>query len=134
MTNREYYKEQIFDLACSRRYIAFNKETNTLCCCSDISCTDCLFNAARNCCDIAFKNWLNAEHVEPCPFEEGELVEVSDDGNNWLLRYFSHIDKDCSKYKYITYIDGFKENKYTTSWLHCRKYGTLGGLVKENEE
>lgn len=135
MTNKEYYKEQILDLACEGvGAIAYNKQTNTLCNCHDIGCVHCLFsNNTGTSCNDMFKKWLRSEYIEPCPFENGELVEVSDGGNLWHLRYFSHfrVNVDAER-RYVAYLAGAKSGA-ATSWRYCRKYGSLGGLVKEEK-
>lgn len=135
MTNKEYYKEQILDLACEGVSIAFDKQTNTLCNCRNICCANCLFsNNTGTSCNDMFKKWLSSEYIEPCPFENGELVEVSDTGNYWRLRYFSNFSTDVgAERRYVTYLAGAKSGA-VTSWRYCRKYGTLGGLVKEEKD
>lgn len=131
MTNKEFYKEQILDIVCNGDRFAFNKDTNELCACGySMSCRNCLFNDGT--CGKMTKEWCNAEYVEPYPFKEGELVEVSDNGTIWCLRYFSHIGKNM-EYKYYTY-DTQKKIGDGTCWKYCRKYGTLGGLVKGSEK
>lgn len=77
--------------------------------------------------------WLNEEYVEPCQFKKDELVEVSDDGIEWYLRYFYRIDETRTNRKFLTSACGktSKEIDLVTGWKYCRKYGTLGGLVKE---
>ena len=130
MTNREFYKEQILDIACNGSVIAMDKETNELCSCSIMDCDNCLFGG--NDCNTKVREWCNAEYIEPCPFKDGELVEVSDNGVNWTLRYFSHINNNMT-YKYLVHKDGLKNSNEIDGWKYCQKYGTLGGLNKENK-
>lgn len=75
----------------------------------------------------ALHKWCNAEYKEPCPFEEGELVEVSDDGKCWYLEYFV-------KFTGLYETREYKEDELTSEWTYCQKYGTLGGLVKGEKE
>lgn len=130
MTNKEFYKEQILDLACQHKIIAFDVRTDKVCACCEINCHNCLFEDDNENCNANIEKWGNAEYVEPCPFKKDELVEVSDNGTCWCLRYFSHKTDGG---RYCAYYDGKKssETKDATHWKYCRKYGTLGGLVKE---
>lgn len=129
MTNREFFKEQILDLVCKGKSLAFDVMTNKVCDCHDTSCHNCLFSRNSEGCVNGIEKWSNAEYVEPCPFERDELVEVSGDKKLWNLRYFSHKTADGG---YYAYCGGKKssETKDATRWNYCRKYGTLGGLVK----
>lgn len=128
MTNREFYKEQILDLACQSKSIAFDVRTNKISYCHDTSCDNCLFFNNIESCTVSIEKWSNAEYVEPCPFEKDELVEVSDNERLWNLRYFSHkTDDGYCAYRYRNGSE--KDGVY--KWRYCRKYGTLGGLVKE---
>lgn len=124
MTNREFYKEQILDVACAGHSFGIDKTDNMIHACCEIGCSNCLFNYGE-CCD-ATEKWCNAEHVESCPFKKGELVEVSHEGKRWELGYFSHIEDGI----YYTFMWGNNVG-YLVDWEYCRKYGTFGGLVKE---
>lgn len=128
MTNKIFFKEEIFEVACGGTHIAVDKKTNKPRSCKDISCSDCALRKDDTKCKDAFLEWLNTEYGEPCPFEIDELVEVSDDGKNWYLRHFSHKEKD----KCYVFTNGAKsnENHRAVDYPYCRKYGTLGGLVK----
>lgn len=129
MKDKEKFKEEIFEICCSGDEIAVDKDTNMPKPCSITGCEQCKFRFLSNCKD-AFAEWCNEEYTEPCPFEKGELVEVSDYGNEWCLRYFSYISSDAS-HKYRTVAK--PGSNVTRGWEHCRKYGTLGGLVKEQK-
>lgn len=125
MTNREFYKEQILDAVCTGHSFGFDKTDNMIHACCEINCEDCLFNSKG--CSNAVEEWCNAEYIEPCPFEEGELVEVSDDNVVWYLEFFSHTTSN-SLLKYATYVTSKNSPVY---WKHCQKYGTLGNRIKE---
>lgn len=127
MKNKEFYKEQIFEVACKGERIAIDKETNTPCICSKLGCYNCKLGKYDNCTDM-FAIWCNEEYVEPCPFEEGELVEVSDNEEHWYLQYFDKFESG----RYVTHAG--KTSERHSSWVYCRKYGTLGGLVKGEQE
>lgn len=130
MTNREFYKEQILNIVCDGAAFAVSKTDNTICRCNDLECENCEFHDAKSCnCNRALRQWCNAEHTEPCEFELDELVEVSDNEINWSLRHFSQKLDNL----YYCFVNGYDstDNKYGHAWNFCRKYGTLGGLVKE---
>lgn len=125
MTNREKFKEEILDMACDGMTFAVQKDTNKPVACRDLDCSKCIF---EDDCNINRFEWCNAEYIEPCEFEKDELVEVSNDGKNWKLRYFSQMYKG----KCYAFVNGNKstENSEDYPWEYCRKYGTLG---KENK-
>lgn len=65
MKNREYYKDQIYEVACRHDRFAINKTTKKIGGCLELSCSDCLFNPGGcDCYERALK-WLEQEHVEP---------------------------------------------------------------------
>lgn len=136
MTNREFYKEQILDIVCKGNGFGLHKDTNELCSCEKMgTCNSCAFHGDWGCRERT-EEWCNAEYIEPCKFEKDELVEVSNNGIEWYLRRFSHIEVDEYKNKlFRTYINGYtsKQTDHLVSWKYCQKYGTLGGLVKEEE-
>lgn len=133
MTNKEFYKDQITDISCNGIGFGVNKTTGEILPCSHIRCSKCVFINREDPfgCDKNKQKWANQKYKETCPFEKDELVEVSEDGVNWQLRHFSHIDE---KGIFAMFING-KTSKETNSkslWKYCRKYGTLGGLIDEN--
>lgn len=133
MKNKEFFKEEIFDLACEAKIIAVDKRTNTPCDCASLDCANCAFY--KKCMEISYSkslhDWCNEEHEEPCPFEKDELVEVSITGKDWCLRHFSHINEEGC-YKFSAFDSGLnsENTKQTSRWKYCQKYGTLGGFVK----
>lgn len=128
MTNKEHFKEEIFEIACEGDSIAVDKRTNKPCGCGGIGCSGCALANKIGSCRDALVKWLDEEYKEPCPFEKDELVEVSYNGKNWCLRYFSHKDNN----EYCVFPMGAKSSEKfeTVYYQYCRKYGTLGGLVK----
>ena len=47
MKNKEKYAKEILEIACSDSRLAFDKTTNKVVPCSDLSCSDCLFGQVR---------------------------------------------------------------------------------------
>lgn len=65
MTNREFYKEQILDVACSGGAFAVDKRDGKIGeCLMDIHCNNCLFGPSYNTCMKAIKEWSEQEHIE----------------------------------------------------------------------
>lgn len=134
MTNREKFKEEICDIVIDRNLLAVSMKLLKPCKCSMTKCSDCIANNNTTSCQKVMREWANSEYVEPCLFEKDELVEVSQDGKFWVLRYFSHMAQTDSKY--VVFMNGLKSTEATyrdlCNYNYCQKYGTLGGLVKEN--
>lgn len=65
MTNREYYKDKIFDIACDGYLVAFDNRTNEMvrCCTDDLPCRYCKF--AKGSCAESIRNWMLEEYEEP---------------------------------------------------------------------
>lgn len=124
MTNKEFYKEQILDIACKGKSFGLNEESMTICECNDIPCFRCHFHKIGTRCIDNIEKWCNEEYIEPCEFEKDELVEVSDNGVDWCLRYFSHKFEGV----YYCFTGGYKSTDVVDiyDWGYCRKYGTLG--------
>ena len=132
MTNREKYKEELCDIAIARKHLAVSNKSLKPCMCNLISCFDCIANNNITSCEEVIREWADSKYVEPCPFEKDELVEVSNDGKNWKLRYFSCKKNGC----FYCYREGLtsKDALEVWDWKYYQKYGTLGGLVKEQKE
>lgn len=68
MKNREYYKNEIYEVACRRDRFAVNKVTRKVDGCLNLLCSDCLFCPSSdrygNCACRAL-DWLEQEYVEP---------------------------------------------------------------------
>lgn len=69
MTNREFYKEEIFEIVNQGEAIAFNIKTNAIVCCGCIPCTKCKFSKQGYYCDATMSKWLKEEYEES---EEGD--------------------------------------------------------------
>lgn len=63
MKNKEFYKDEIFEVACKRDRFAVNKMTKEIDCCFEMNCCDCLFDSC--CCGSRAMKWLEEEHLEP---------------------------------------------------------------------
>lgn len=117
MTNKEFYRDKIFEIACEGHSIAVvNGKPEE---CENIQCGRCDFFREIDC-EKLLKEWLEEEHEEPRiqpevkKLKKDDRVLVSIDGNNWIKRYFAKYDSE--KELVYTYNDGM------TSW-------TSGGLA-----
>lgn len=95
MTNFEKYKDDIERLGYKR--VAFNKFNNKIVKCAGFACDDCAFYGNYDDCKLGAMKWAAEEYKEPevdwsdVPVDTPVLV--SDDGENWVRRYFAKITK-----------------------------------------
>lgn len=127
MTIAEKNKEKIFEIACAGKSIAISKEGKIIECANGV-CPNCI-GYLKNCNNI-ISDYLKQEY---CEFKIDELVEVSNNGTEWALRHFGDMSSNDGDYPYRVYPCGYtsKECKVKISYKYCRKYGTLGGLIKD---
>ena len=76
MKNKEYFKDQIYDILCSCKSVAVNSKTGEPFMCNG-SCANCaLFRRDDTCKTRAFMNWLDEEHKEHVlTYEEMQYLE-----------------------------------------------------------
>lgn len=113
MTNREYYKEQILDVACSGASIAFDKETEKIEICRDgFDCCRCLFENLYpyTPCDEAMERWSESEHIEKPQLTKNEKLLLS-----LLKEKWKYMTRD--KYGYL-WVHDLKPLKLTDVWKH----------------
>lgn len=77
MKNKEYFKDQIYDILCSCKSVAVNSKTGEPFMCDRYSCANCaLFRADGTCKTRAFMNWLDEEHKKHVlTYEEKRYLE-----------------------------------------------------------
>lgn len=113
MKNKEFYKEEIFEIACEYSKVAIvNGKPSP---CNDNSaCEECEFYYSAVDCKELLKEWLEKEYEEPRiqpevkKLKKDDRVLVSNDGKIWRRRYFEKYDSNQELV--YTYNDG------TTSW------------------
>lgn len=136
MTNWDKFTNELNELVVEYDKIAV--VDGKPCRCLDITkCAECdlLHMEGPESCERKLLKWFKEEYVEHCSFKEDELVEVSNNGIYWELRYFSCMRNN----KYVCFPNQRHSNNIKpggvafTSWNYCRKYGTLSGLVKEQK-
>ncbi len=115
MTNREYYKEKILDIACNGGSISIDKMTGELFeCTEELKCEDCLFHISE--CEDQIKKWANTEHIEQPKLTKNEKLFLS-----LLKEKWKYMTKD--KYGCL-WVHNFKPLKLDDVW----KYDLLGGV------
>lgn len=95
MKNKEKYAKEIVDIATEGWRFALNKDEKIVSC-TNIRCSDCLFNAGRGC---IFERiaWANAEYKESKQFSKADKAYVKAmDKLNWFVR-----DKDGSVWGFV---------------------------------
>lgn len=92
MTNKEFYRDEIFEIACEGHRIAVvNGEPVG---CDDLpSCDNCDFSHSTHRCKSDFFEWLEKEHEEPefwstVPVDAKILVRNYED-DEWKPRHFA---------------------------------------------
>lgn len=113
MKNKEFYRDEIFEIACEHSKVAVvNGEPAN--CRSLNGCTSCEFYTSEVRCEDGFKDWLEKEHEEQKiqpevkSLKKDDRVLVSIDGVDWIKRYFEKYDQEEGVvYAY---------NNGTTSW------------------
>lgn len=113
MKNKEFFKEEIFKIACEHSKVAVvNGEPAN--CRSLNGCTSCDFYISEVRCEDGFKDWLEKEHEEQKiqpevkNLKKDDRVLISADGAAWYKRYFKRYDEETGMVE--TYRDG------RTSW------------------
>ena len=62
MTNKEFFKEQLLDIACKGDVIAVNEKTGVPMSCNYPNCFGCLFNNIEEECGTQLSNWCKADY------------------------------------------------------------------------
>lgn len=92
MKNKEFYKDEIYEVACRRDRFAVNKATKKIDGCLEILCGNCLFHSSRDSCARRALDWLEQEHIEPIlTDEEKQYLEA-------VIRPFKDRAKSVTKH------------------------------------
>ena len=142
MLNKEKFKEEIFEIACSGYNIAVSKKDGEIKKCSkDLDCKYCLFYYGEADCHMARKNWGNSEYVPVQQIDWSKVpvdtkILVSYDGRSWFARHFAKFENGevCA---WILGQTSFttKKTPYYTAWKYAKLYEealTGEGSEKEN--
>ena len=119
MKNREYYKDEIYEVACRHDRFAINKTTKEIVGCLELPCSDCLFNPGGcDCYERALK-WLKQEHVEHV------LDDVEKQYLENFIRPFKNRVRNVTK---RAYLDGFTYLQLYINSSYSHKRGELINL------
>lgn len=136
MTNKEFYRDEIFEIACEHSKVAVvNGEPAN--CRSLNGCTSCDFYISEVRCKDGFKDWLEKEHEEQKiqpevkNLKKDDRVLISADGATWYKRYFKRYDEETGTVE--TYRDG--RTSWSAEGLSSRwTYAKLPKLEEEPKE
>jgi hypothetical protein len=111
MTNYEKHRTEIVPIERMGRKVAFEKATNKITACGNLSCKECLFWEDDFNCDRRALEWADAEYIEPevdwSEVPVDTLILVNDNVDHfWIRRYFAQYDNG----KVYAFVDG------RTSW------------------
>lgn len=97
MTNKEYYKEQIFEIACQGDSIAFDNRINKIVDCNGLDCECCKFSQGSCDCITTMSKWLEEEYKEP-PVDwtkvkvDTKILVTNFLEDEWYKRYFAKYE------------------------------------------
>ena len=122
MTNKEYYKEQILDIACNGGSISIDKMTGELFeCTEELKCEDCIFDIDIGSCEDQIKKWANTEHIEKPKLTKNEKLFLSLLKEKW--KYMAR-DQNGNLFIYdaqpIKDIDVWNSKKCNYVWIDDR--------------
>lgn len=77
MKNKDFYKQQLYEVTCKHDIFAVNEKTGEVTNCKKLNCSDCLFYCRYrfpNCdtCNERAIEWLEEEHAEPPILSDAE--------------------------------------------------------------
>lgn len=81
MKNKEKFRDEIFEIACTGDSVAMNKRTGKLVPCGHTSCNDCAFNYDdEEDCKGACYRWVNEEYKNPATVKQYSIDILTKDG------------------------------------------------------
>lgn len=126
MTNKEFYRDEIFEIACNGHTVAVCDGKPVVC--EDTQCSQCDFRGTD--CTKLLKEWLEKEHEESTEWKiqpevkklkQDDRVLVSTNGVDWIKRYFEKYDqKKDVVYAYIDGATSWSEEQGHASWKYAK--------------
>lgn len=97
MKNREKYKEELLNVACTGKKIAIDKRTMQIRSCTGLSCGHCLFIGYDRC-DTKLSEWAESEYIEPAKISKKDRAFLD------YLKGYKCVarDNDGKLYAYIS--------------------------------
>ena len=120
MKNREKYKEELLNIACTGKRIAIDKRTMQIRSCTGLSCGHCLFNGYASC-DTKLAEWAESEYIE--------TVKISKRDRTFLdyIEGYKYIARDDDGKIYV-YISTPIKRLACACWGAYDAYKSLRGL------
>ena len=97
MKNKEKYAKEILEIACDGNSIAVDKHSGTVCSCSYISCSNCLFDDNKDC-DKGRREWAESEYIKKSVISKKDRVFLEYLGT--VINYITR-DMDGGLFIYI---------------------------------
>ena len=124
MKNKEFYRDEIFEIACEGHSIAVvNGEPEE---CENIQCRQCDFFGKIDCKKL-LKEWLEKEHEKPRiqsevkTLKQDDRVLVSANGVDWIKRHFEKYDQEENVvYVYTEGATSWTENQGSLPWKYAK--------------
>lgn len=118
MTNFEYYEDKILQLISDNEKIGlYNSEPVN---CNTMGCYGCDLELCN--CRTYFIKWLYQEYIPDVDWSKVEVdtpVLVSDDGENWLRRYFAKYENNIV-YAYLNGATSWSSNEHPVAWEYVK--------------
>lgn len=111
LTNKEYYKEQIFTIACNHEKTAITE--NGIVACNTINCDECELFVLGKSCAMKFREWLDKEYMPKISeavqnAERNDVILVSNDRLLWRRAYMDYYDS----YNDVVWCVGSSDNGF----------------------
>ena len=124
MTNKEFYRDKIFEIACEGHSIAVvNGKPKE---CENTQCIRCDFFGKIDC-EKLLKEWMEKEHEEPRiqsevkKLKQDDRVLASANGVDWIKRHFEKYDQEENVvYVYTEGATSWTENQGSLSWKYAK--------------
>lgn len=119
MLNKEKFKDEIFEIACSGSRIAL--KDGKLTACADMDCDECGFHPG---CKKECKEWANSEYIEPpvdwtkVPVDTPILVKDTE-GDDWKNRYFAEY-KNGTVYAWCNGATSWSSKNDKCDWEYAK--------------
>lgn len=126
MTNKEFYRDKIFEIACEFRKISVvNGEPAK--CDDGWNCGGCEFYNREKDCKELLEEWMEQEHeeirIQPevKKLKKDDRVLVSANGVDWIKRYFKKYDQERDVvYAYVDGATSWSEEQGYVSWKYAK--------------
>lgn len=122
MKNKEFYANEIIEIAIHGESMGVNKNTLTPCACNSIDCSKCLVHVYNvDCCDSdKLLEWANAEHVDKYEHDEVVLWKNSK-FDEWIPAHYAYYKDGCHQV-YANGCSSLTAKDVTIAVDYIRKY------------